>query len=406
MIEMEKINRVDAEIFKRKIKELQKYKGKHTELITLYVPPGADRSTIMNMLTQEISQSSNIKAPSTRKNVQSALKKIINFLKAIDFNIPKNGIVLFSGNVSEVEGRTDIKLFRISPIKKQTIKLYWCDSTFNLKHLEEMLTPDNIYGLVVIDNREATLGILSGKKPTILSKLTSAVPGKIKAGGQSARRYERLRIDAANEFYARISERINKEFMPYLEKIDGIIIGGPGHSKKNMVDREVIDYRLREKILGFLDITYTDESGIKELLDSSEDILKDSEIKQEQKVVHSFLEKVAKNSLATYGFKEVIEALEEGRVEKVLISEKFKWEFIKAVCLDCEKAFDVIKKDKLSCPKCNSENIEVIEEIDPIEYIYEKTKESNAEVNIISTDTSEGEQFFMGFGGLGAILRY
>ena len=63
-----------------KFNKLKKFRGKGTELISQYIPGNADRSSVMNALTEEISQSSNIKSPQTRKNVQGALRKIINFL--------------------------------------------------------------------------------------------------------------------------------------------------------------------------------------------------------------------------------------------------------------------------------------------------------------------------------------
>jgi len=402
---IDSFNNIDLEIFKKKIKEIKNHVGRHTELISLYIPNGTDRSSIMNQLTQEISQSSNIKSPTTRKNVQTALKKLIQFLKVTDFNIPKTGLVLFSGNVSKYEGRPDVNLYHIVPIKGLNVKLYRCDSSFYTKPLEDMIEPDNIYGFIVIDNKEATIAVLSGKKYSIIGHLTSAVPGKIKAGGQSARRFERLRIDAANDFYMRISERLNKELLPYLDKIKGIIIGGPGNSKQKMVNRELIDYRLRQKILGFVDITYTNESGIKELIDSSDDLLKNTELKIEQRIIKEFLNSVATTNLTTYGIKEVLEALNDGRVDKLIISEKFEWNMKEYVCKDCNKKFYSLDV-KTKCPFCKSTNVEILENLEPIDYFYEESKKTKTKIYLVSDDTNEGQQFFIGFGGLGAILRY
>jgi len=396
---------LDKEIFKKKLREIKKYKGRHTELISLFVPNGTDRSTVMNQLTQEINQSSNIKSPTTRKNVQGALRKIIQYLKAVDFKIPETGIVLYSGNVSEVEGRSDIRLFYVVPPRGLNVKLYRCDSAFFTDPLVEMLEPDNVYGILAIDNKEATLAVLSGKKYNIISKQTSSVPGKIKAGGQSAHRYEQLRINAQNEFYARISERTNENLLPYLEKLKGIIIGGPGHSKIKLTERELIDYRLREKIIGYLDVTYTDESGIKEIIDSSTDLLRETELQKEQAIIKRFMEAAVRTNLATYGVNEVMQSLQEGRVDTILISEGFVWELKEFLCLDCEHSFRSTDLAAV-CSNCGSKNVELFEVADPIEYFHELAKKTNTNVAIISRETPEGEQFFAGFGGLGAILRY
>lgn len=181
---IEEVSENEKAIFKKKVNRLVEHKGSGTELISLYIPPDTDRSGVMDQLTQEMSQSSNIKDPKTRKNVQGALKRITNFLKQIDFKIPARGLVVFAGNVSKVEGKSDIKLFTVQPIKKLAVKLYWCDSTFHLTPLQEMIQPSELYALLVIDKNEATIAMLKGKSYEIVGKFRSRVPGKIKAGGQ------------------------------------------------------------------------------------------------------------------------------------------------------------------------------------------------------------------------------
>ena len=49
---------------------------------------------------------------------------------------------------------------------------------------------------------------------------------------------------------------------------------------------------------------------------------------------------------------------------------------------------------------------ELLEEVDYIDWMMEKAKETGAEIKIVSTETPEGQQFYQGFGGIGAMLRY
>ena len=181
---LKETDEAEETVFKKKLKKLKEFRGRGTEMISLYIPEKADRSQIMGQITQETGQSSNIKSPQTRKNVQGALRKIGSFLKNIDFKIPKKGLVVFCGNISEVEGRSDIRLFTMNPLFDLKTKLYWCDSSFHLAPLEEMIKPTEIYALMVIDKREATLAVLTGKKYEIVGHFTSAVAGKTRAGGQ------------------------------------------------------------------------------------------------------------------------------------------------------------------------------------------------------------------------------
>ncbi len=398
----------DEIIFKKKVKKLAQYSGRGTELISVYIPGETDRSSVMNQLTEEISQSSNIKSPQTRKNVQGALRKIINFLKQIDFKIPANGLVVFAGNISETEGRTDIRLFTLRPPQKLRTKLYWCDSAFHLEPLLEMIKPSGAHALVTIDKNEATIAVLVGKHYDILGHFTSGIMGKFKAGGQSALRFERLREEAEHEFYKRISEKVNKIFLPYGDKLIGAIIGGPGMTKDFFLQTELLDHRIKAKILGTLDTGYTDESGIRELVQKSEELLKDTDIMKEKKLMSHFLGELAKDGLAAYGERQVLKCLELGQVNKLLVSEGIEWIVYKLKNLNTEEIEVVFDKDgkfKLAAYK-NGTPMEVLEEVDFLDYMAEKAAETSAKLIVISIETPEGDQFFKGFGGIGAILRY
>ncbi|MBI2110108.1 helix-turn-helix domain-containing protein, partial [Candidatus Woesearchaeota archaeon] len=53
-----------------------------------------------------------------------------------------------------------------------------------LDPLKGMLVSNEVYGLIVIDKREATIGMLKGTQIEVITNETSGVPGKVKAGGQ------------------------------------------------------------------------------------------------------------------------------------------------------------------------------------------------------------------------------
>ena len=70
-----------------------------------------------------------------------------------------------------------------------------------------------------------------------------------------------------------------------------------------------------------------------------------------------------------------------------------------------EQEFEVYKKKVKTCPKCGSQNID-FEKWDVAEELIKMAEEIGANVEIISLDTEEGQQFYKAFGGLGAFLRY
>ena len=410
---IEEIPEAELAVFKKKLRNLGSFKGKGTELISLYLPPDVDRSLVTGQITEEMSQSSNIKSPSTRKNVQGALRKVQNFLKTINFKLPKNGIIVFCGNVSQQQGKSDIQLFTLKPLKMLNTKLYWCDSEFHLGPLQEMIQPSEVFGLLTIDKNEATIAILIGKKYEILGHFTSGVAGKTRAGGQSAHRFERLREEAAQDFYKRISEKMNGIFLSYGEKLKGLIVSGPGITKNYFLNKEMMDHRLRNKIVGTIDTSYTDESGIRETVQKSSELLKGAEITKERKNLEQFFEAVVKTGLGTYGQKQVEGALEIGKVEILLLSEELDWWVYKFKCDSCSEVEELVVKEQSSfkqsqfkCSKCQSSNAELLEQVDYIDWMMEKAQKTGATTKIISTETPEGEQFFRGFGGIGAILRF
>lgn len=166
-----------------KIEELKNYKGRHTELITVYIPAGYDVNSVQRQLEAERSTAKNIKSTSTRKNVTDALEKIVRHLKTLK-KTPKNGLALFAGNVSSVEGQDDMQLWDIEPPEPVGIRLYRCDKDFVLDPLDEMMEVGEIYALLVMDRKEATIGQLVGKRIELIQKMTSGIPSKVRAGGQ------------------------------------------------------------------------------------------------------------------------------------------------------------------------------------------------------------------------------
>ena len=71
------------ELFKlrKTLQTLANKEGSHTELITIYVPPGKQISDAINLLREEYGTASNIKSNVTRKNVLDAIIKVQQKLK-------------------------------------------------------------------------------------------------------------------------------------------------------------------------------------------------------------------------------------------------------------------------------------------------------------------------------------
>ena len=165
------------------VETLSAIRGRHTELVTVLIPSGQNINLVSKQLESEKSTAANIKSKQTRTNVISAIEMIIRKLKEYR-NTPKNGLAVFAGNISDKEGISNIQIWASEPPRPLNIRTYRCDQVFLISPLKEMLEISEVYGLLVIDRQEATIGLLEGKQIKVLRTLTSGVPGKVRAGGQ------------------------------------------------------------------------------------------------------------------------------------------------------------------------------------------------------------------------------
>ncbi|MEF8839214.1 MAG: peptide chain release factor aRF-1, partial [Haloarculaceae archaeon] len=228
--------------FKKVIEELSDYRGSGTQLVTIYVPPDKLLSDVVAHVTQEHSEASNIKSKQTRTNVQDALKSIKDRLKYYD-QPPENGMVLFSGAVDTGGGRTDMvtKVLESPPQAIQSFR-YHCDAEFLTEPLAGMLEDKGLFGLIVLDRREANVGWLRGKRVEPVKSASSLVPGKQRKGGQSAQRFARLRLEAIDNFYQEVAGMANDLFVPDRHEIDGVLVGGPSPTKDEFLDGDYLHH--------------------------------------------------------------------------------------------------------------------------------------------------------------------
>jgi len=389
-------------LFKRKLDEIKSIKGQHTELISLYIPPDKMISDVMAQLRDEYSQSPNIKSKQTRKQVLSALESIMSRLRYFK-KPPPNGMVFFVGMVGEPP-----KLVAeiVEPPMPINIYLYRCDSQFFTEPLEQMLETKDIYGLLLIDRRECTIGFLIGNRIETAAYLTSRVPGKHGKGGQSQRRFERLTEIAAHEWFVKAGEKASQLFLEK-KNLKGVLVGGPGPTKREFVNGNYLDYRIKDMIVGIYDTSYTDEYGLRELLNAASDDLEEVEVVKDRRLVQRFLNEVRKDSgLALYGEEEVRRALEAGAVDVVIISDALKKYKVKAKCKNCGYEMNgIMEKLEIECPECGA-SMDIVEKKDMIEEYAELAEQSSAEVAIVGRESEEGEILYKAFGGIAAILRY
>ncbi|NLK25876.1 MAG: peptide chain release factor 1 [Euryarchaeota archaeon] len=393
--------------FKRALEDIRDLQGRGTELVSVYVPPDKQISDVASYIRNEYSQSQNIKSKRTNKAVTGALESILARLKYFK-TPPANGLIFFVGEVATTGDQTRQVQYVLEPPEPITSFMYRCDSEFYTEKLWDMLDDKKTFGLVVIDRSEATVGLLKGKQIIPVKNIPSLVPSKHTRGGQSSVRFERLIEIAAHEFFKKVADIASETFLN-VENLQGVLIGGPGATKEFFVKEEYLHHEIRKKILNTYDTGYTDEYGLKELVENAKDSLAELDLMREKELVQRLLEEIRKSDkgLATYGEDQVRHALQIGAVDVLLVSEDLRKMRVSFKC-SCgnEGAVTVDREEDVKCPQCPDSTPEIVESKDLVDDLYDEAGKVGTSVELLSSDSEEGEMLMKAFGGIAAVLRF
>ena len=400
------------------INELSSISGHGTELVTVYIPPRRPVFDVISQLRNEAGTASNIKSDLTRTHVQDALSRTVEQLKLFK-ETPENGLVIFCGAIPNDKGigKEKIEIYPVFPPKPVKISLYRCDDHFWTDHLKEMMKDDKVIGILSIDTQETGIGILTGDRWEVIDTLTSGVAGKHRQGGQSARRFERLRDNELNEYYHRVADHVKQVFIDQYS-VKGTIVGGPGPTKENFLKEEYLDYRLQNSIISTLDTSYSGEEGVRELIEKAqkEGILQEFRVMEEKLLIKKFMSEVhSGRGLGIYGIHDVVKALESGIADLVLVTDDITYVKLEIRCKACKNIQAIMidrsqlistKQDWLSkqCSVCSSTDLELVDK-DIVDYLNELAIKTGCRLEVISGRTEEGAQL-ASLGKLGAVLRY
>ncbi len=402
---------------KRTLEMLASKEGRGTELITLYVPPERRIHDVMANLREESGTATNIKSRTTRKNVLEAIDRTMQRLRLFK-EPPPNGLVIFCGAIPHGgPGTEKMETYVLEPPEQINVYFYRCDAKFHIEPLLAMVTERDAYGVIVIDSADAVVAMVRGQRMEVLQQMSSGIPGKHRAGGQSARRFERIREQAMNDYFHRIG-RHSYELLSKISGLKGIIVGGPGPTKYDFTEGDYLNYMLKEKILATIDTSYVGEQGVNEIIAKSQDVLKGVRYLEEKKLVQKFLYEIGHDTgLGVYGETQVRKYLNSGVVDLLLVSEKMNILHVYTKCKNCGAVDDALipqagfvkfEQDLMAsaCKKCNSAALAVDETKDLVDELIDIAEKANANVAVISTETDEGVMLKDSFGGIAAILRY
>ena len=417
-IKVEKYDSVKLYKIRKTIEELSKIAGRGTELITVYIPKGKQLHEVITILREEQGTADNIKSDLTRTHVVDSLSKVVQRLKLYK-KTPERGLAIFCGALPREEGGPPgsevVKAFEIDPPKDMQTFLYRCDDHFHVDILKNMLKDENMIGFLAVDAKDAGWGLLHNDKIEVLKETSSGVAGKHRQGGQSAKRFQKLREMELTYYFNRLAT-ITREYFIDIYPIKGLVISGPGPTKEEFINNNYLEYRLQNMIIATIDASYSGSEGIREAFVKSSDILSNFRMVEEKQIVEKLFNEINNNTgLGIYGLDDIINHLKNNIVDKIIITDNTELYRIESKCKKCEhiqeKIVERIKvistKTELqnsSCPSCQSTDINVFDQ-DIIDYIAILALKTGTSVEVIS-GVSEHGTMLASIGKIGAILRY
>ena len=417
-IKIEKQDSVKLYKIRKTLDELSQKTGHGTELITVYIPKGKQLHEVITNLKEEQGTADNIKSDLTRTHVVDSLGKVIQRLRLYK-KTPDRGLVIFCGALPPEGGgpigSEVVNVYELDPPKDLKTFLYRCDDHFHVDILKDMLKDDNLIGFLAIDSKDTGWGLLHGDKIEVLSETGSGVAGKHRQGGQSAKRFQKLREMEITYYFNRIAGT-TKEYFIDIYPIKGLIISGPGPTKEDFVNGGYLEYRLQDMVIATIDCSYSGSEGIREAFVKAADVLSDFRMVEEKQLIEKLFKHINSHSgLGVYGLKEIIELLKNKVVDTIIITDDIDLHRIEVKCKRCQHIQEEIverpnviprKTEFLNspCPNCKGMDLEATER-DLIDYLALIATKTGSKVEVVSGKAEHGAML-ASLGKIGAILRY
>lgn len=366
---------------KKTLAELAAASGDGTSMITMLLPPRFQLSRAAGKLTEELGVASNIKKTANRNSVKEAIVSAQAKLKLFK-NTPPNGLAVFVGSVSE-GNKERLLSVAFEPLKPLTRFLYQCDRRFHVDELHNALEDHAVFGFIVITGDSCTFATLSGTTKRVLQKLTVDLPNKHGRGGQSAPRFQRLRLERRAAYVKKVGELASAHFLATDAsgpRVEGLVLAGAAEMKEEVLAANALHPKLRAVLLRTVTVAAGGELGLAQAIERAADALGGVRLLAEQQLLAAFNDELARGSArCVYGVAETLAALEQGAVATLLVHDGLR----------------------LAHPQGAGEGDTPL-----LDWLADHHREHGATLELVSTASEAGARFANGLGGIGGLLRY
>jgi peptide chain release factor subunit 1 len=369
----------------QELKEISSYNGKGAYFVSLYLnvdPLFNKKGDYMVCLKNMLKGTAESLDRSLYKRVKDDLEKIEHHVLTNKRTF-KKGLVIFSSKEAALWKEYNLGV----PLKNDLI----IDKSVYVKPLMDILDNYQRYCVLLVGKDAARIFIVHlGEIVEYGEVQTPDIPGKHKKGawfGLSQNHYERhinFHIGIhLKEVVEKLDTFLNKEYV-------GRLILGGSEEAVSMV-RAMLHKTVADKIIACVKIEMFAKSD--EVLNKAEPIVTAFEKSKEEKIVKELITKAMKNESAVLGIENVLNAIQEQRVMKLVLVSSYKQKGF-----NCKTCGFLTTQLINVCPYCKGD----FEEVDyMVDLAAQKSIQQGALIEVVEVNKSLTEA-----GGIGAFLRF
>ncbi len=372
-------------ISRAELKDIAKMKDDGSPFISLYVNVNPKTTVkdnyvihVKNMLKETVEKLDK----ATAKKVKSDIDRIEAYILT-NKRVFKKGLVIITS-----QKRNFWREYHLAvPLRNEIV----IDTTPYVKPLLDVLDNYQRYAILLVDKESARIFLVHlGEIEEYTEVHSEDVPGKHKKGGWfslAEKSYER-HIDYHVGLHLKDVLRELESFLSG-EYVGRLIIGGSEEAVTKV--KSMLPPGISDKVIGTFQAEMTANS--REIMDKAEPLVHQFEKKKETEDIDALLTSAMKKENAVLGIENVMNALQEGRVMKLIVLEDFQ-----QAGLSCRQCNYLSVQNISSCPFCNGE-LQTEKYI--VDLIAQKAVEQGAFVEVASENATLREA-----GNIGAFLRF
>jgi len=306
------------------------------------------------------------------------VERVLRFLD-YEYDWQPRGVALFSAGQ---------ELWQAIPLPISVPTRAYCSSKPMVRVLMDVIDRFGRYAVALVDREALRLFAVEAGKITPLSEVVGEELKRHRQGGWAAARYQRHEDHLALHNLKQAIEVIDR----YTEDHDlqRWVLGGSEEVLAQV--KGLLPPRLRKGLIGEFAVNMAARPA--EILHRSLDIAMKADAEQERQLVQEAITAANKGGAGVIGLADSLYALQEGRVQLLLVDEDFS--SAGTMCTNCEYIAPHLSG---ACPFCGG--TEFREVADAINRAIHKAVDAGASVNIVRQNPALQEA-----GGMAALLRY